>query len=243
MELRKIYETLNHFYTRIEPHHDTWILWLKKKTQREVFEVAVGTILVQNTSWKNVDIAIRNLLDKGIDSFIKLKTVDSEKLEQIIRPAGFYKQKTRYLFSLADLFSRLNLSNRQFPTRNELLEVKGIGRETADSILVYCFYQPVPIVGTYTRRFLTRMYADPGFLKQKYEKIQERIENEFSDDHFTLGKFHALIVAHCQKYCQKKQPLCDECFLRSNCIYGQEYKSNSKIASIQSKISKDKKKK
>lgn len=243
MELREIYESLTHFYSRIEPHHDTWMLWLKKKSEREIFEVAVGTILVQNTSWKNVDIAINNLFDEGIDSFLKLETVDFEKLEQVIRPAGFHKQKARYLIFLAELFCKLSQSNRQFPTRNELLKVKGIGRETADSILVYCFYQPFPIIGTYTRRFLTRIYADPEFLKLKYEKIQERIKIEFPDDYFTIGKFHALIVAHCQKFCQKNQPQCEECFLRGKCIFGQKYKSNRSIANIQSKISKSKKKK
>ena len=243
MELREIYELLIQFYPRIEPHHDTWMLWLKKKSEREIFEVAVGTILVQNTNWKNVDIAIKNLSDEGVNSFMKLKIVDFEKLEKIIRPAGFYKQKARYLISLTELFNKLSLSNRKIPTRDELLGVKGIGKETADSILVYCFYQPYPIIGTYTRRFLTRIYADPKFLKLKYEKIQEHIRIEFPDDYFIIGKFHALIVAHSQKLCLKNQPLCEECFVRSNCIFGWNYKSDRSIANIQSKISPPKKKK
>jgi len=242
MKLREIYETLILFYARIEPHHDTWMLWLKQKSEREIFEVAIGTILVQNTNWKNVDIAIKNLFDEGTDSFMKLKMLDIEKLEQIIRPAGFYKQKARYLISLAELFNKLNLSKRQFPTRNELLKVKGVGRETADSLLVYCFYQSSPIVGTYTRRFLTRLYANPEFLNLKYEKIQKSIKIKFPDDYFEIGKFHALIVAHCQKFCQKNQPLCEECFLRSKCIFGQKYKSDTSIANIQGKISPPKKK-
>jgi endonuclease-3 related protein len=243
MELKQIYEYLIHFYPRIEPHHNTWMLWLKKKSQMEIFEVAIGTILVQNTSWKNVEIAIKNLFDESIESFSKLQLVDTESLENLIRPAGFYKQKARYLLSLADLFNKLNVSNRQYPTRNELLEVKGIGRETADSILVYCFYQPFPIIGTYTRRFLTRIYADLAFLNLKYELLQDRIKNEFKDDYFALGNFHAHLVAHCQKFCHKNQPLCEECFLCNNCKYGRKYKTNVSIASIQSKISKPRTKK
>ncbi len=243
MELKQIYESLIHFYPRIEPHHKTWMLWLKKKSQMEIFKVAIGTILVQNTNWKNVDIAIKNLFDESIDSFLKLKLADTESLENLIRPAGFYKQKVRYLISLADLFNKLSESNRKYPTRNELLEVKGIGKETADSILVYCFYQPFPIIGTYTRRFLTRIYADLSFLNLKYEILQERIKNEFKEDNFALGNFHAHIVAHCQKFCHKNQPLCEECFLHNTCIYGRKYKTNVLVADIQSKISKPKVKK
>jgi endonuclease-3 related protein len=243
MELKQIYEYLIHFYPRIEPHHNTWMLWLKKKSHMEIFEVAIGTILVQNTSWKNVEIAIKNLFDKNIDSFSKLQLVDTESLENLIQPAGFYKRKARYLMSLADLFNKLLESNRQYPTRNELLKVRGIGKETADSILVYCFYQPYPIIGTYTRRFLTRVYADLAFLNLKYEIIQDRIRNEFEDDYYSLGNFHAHIVAHSQNFCQKNRPHCKECFLCNNCQYGRKHKTNVTIASIQSKISKPRVKK
>ena len=242
VELRSLYESLIEFYTRVDPHHDTWMLWLKKKSQIEIFEVAIGTVLVQNTNWKNVDIAIRNILDEGINSFLKLRMFDNKKLETIIRPAGFYKQKARYLLSLADLFIELEMSNRRIPTRSDLLSVKGIGRQTADSILVYCFYQPFPIIGTYTRRFLTRLYADTKFLTLKYETIQEHIKNEFPDSFFMLGNFHAHIVAHCQRYCQKNKPLCENCFLRNKCVYGMKFKTNKQIASIQDIISKPKKK-
>ena len=242
MELKQIYESLIDFYQRIEPHHDTWMLWLKKKSQMEIFEVAVGTVLVQNTSWKNVEKAIKNLFEKRINSFSKLKLIDTKELENIIRPAGFYKQKAQYLQSLATLFNYLKNSKRQIPTRNELLQVKGIGRETADSILVYCFYQPIPIIGTYTRRFLTRLYADPGFLNSKYDSLQERIKSEFQEDYFLLGNFHAHIVSHCQQYCQKNKPLCEKCFLREICLYGMKHKTNKQIAIIQDKISKQRKK-
>ena len=68
-ELKQIYESLIDFYPRIGSHHDTWMLWLKKKSQMEIFEVAIGTVLVQNTSWKNAEIAIKNLFDKSINSF------------------------------------------------------------------------------------------------------------------------------------------------------------------------------
>ena len=104
MELNDLYLKLSKSYIRIEPHHTTWMLWLKQKSKEELFEVAVGTILVQNTNWKNVDLAISNLFEKNIRSFRSLKATEPVHLEEIIRPAGFYKQKARSLYSLADVF-------------------------------------------------------------------------------------------------------------------------------------------
>ena len=241
--ISEVYELLNQHYLRLDPHAETWDLWIKgDKNPLETYEVAVGTILVQNTNWRNVNKAIANLKENYLINFEELYNIDSEKLKELIKPAGFYKQKCSYLKSLSSLFLR-SLLNDQTPTREELLACKGIGKETADSILVYCFQQSVPIVGTYTRRFLARLNGDIGYLKKKYEIIQKELAAELEDDFEVFGRFHALVVVHGQNYCQKNNPLCSECFLQASCTYGQKHQFDSKIAQIQNAITKSPKNK
>jgi endonuclease-3 related protein len=236
--LTEIYILLKAHYIRLDPHAETWDLWIKgNKNRTETYEVAIGTILVQNTNWKNVNIAIANLKKAHIFSFKKLQDIDREKLEQFIRPAGFYTQKAAYLKSLSKLF--LTYSHRnQPPSRQELLECKGIGKETADSILVYCFQHPIPIVGTYTRRFLARLHGKISYLTINYEIIQQELAKHLEDDFEVLGRFHALIVCHSQNICLKNSPKCSKCFLLDRCIYGQQHKTKPNIAQIQTVIAK-----
>ena len=231
-----LYKQLKQYYIRLDPHAETWDLWIKgNKTPSETFEVAVGTILVQNTNWRNVNKAIVNLKKNNVTSFKNLNEVFLEKLEQLIRPAGFYKQKALYLKSLSELFLTYSNSDES-PSRQELLNIKGIGKETADSILVYCFQQPVSIVWTYTRRFLARFQGEINYLKLAYDKIQKELVRNLKKDFEVLGRFHALVVCHGQNLCLKKSPRCSKCFLLDRCLYGQQHKTNPKIAHIQTII-------
>ncbi len=240
--LKEIYNQLNGHFIRLDPHAETWDLWIKgNKSRSETYEVAVGTILVQNTNWRNVNKVITNLKKASIFTFKKLHEIGLETLEQLVRPAGFYKQKAIYLKSLSKLF--LNFSNHDKPpSRQELLECKGIGKETADSILVYCFQRPIPIVGTYTRRFLARLHGKISYLTINYEKIQQELAKHLEDDFEVLGRFHALIVCHSQNICLKNSPMCSKCFLLDRCIYGQQHKTKPNIAQIQTVIAKPQKK-
>ena len=240
--ISEVYEQLNIHHIRLDPHAETWDLWIKgDKSPSETYEVAIGTILVQNTNWRNVNKAIANLKKNHIIAFEDILRISEEDLEVIIKPAGFFKQKSSYLKSLSDLLLRCFLEDRT-PSREELLACKGVGKETADSILVYCFQQPVPIIGTYTRRFLTRLYGEVDYLRKSYETIQKEIASKLERDFEVFGRFHALIVVHCQNYCQKSSPNCSECFLREFCIYGSKYEADSKIAQIQNLIVKTKNK-
>lgn len=241
--ISEIYKQLEKYYVRLDPHAETWILWIKAdKSPAEIYEVAIGTILVQNTNWRNVNKAINNLMRNNISSFEKLQKIEPEKLEQLIRPVGFYKQKALYLKSLSTLF--LTHSNRnESPSRQELLECKGIGKETADSILVYCYQQPIPIIGTYTRRFLARLCGNMSYLKVKYEDIQQELNEKLEKDFEVFGSFHALVVVHGQNLCQKNNPKCSQCFLFDHCIYGQQHQTNPEIAQIQTLITKSSKSK
>ncbi|MFX0124489.1 MAG: endonuclease III domain-containing protein [Candidatus Hodarchaeota archaeon] len=237
----EIYEQFKEHYNRLNPHAETWDLWIKgDKSSSEIYEVAIGTILVQNTNWRNVNKAIANLKKSNVFSFKQLQRVKEDELEELIKPAGFYKQKSIYLKSLSDLLLICFL-NEHTPSREELLACNGIGKETADSILVYCFQQPVPIIGTYTRRFLARLYGNMDYIRKKYEVIQDEIAKELEKDFEVFGRFHALIVVHGQNVCHKNKPRCSRCFILDSCTYGQKHLTDPKIAQIQNIITKSSK--
>lgn len=241
--ISEVYNQLKRYYNRFHPHGETWDLWIKEnKSPSEIYEVAVGTILVQNTNWRNVDKAIANLRSNNVSSFKHLQEIQLEKLEQLVRPAGFYTQKAQYLKSLSILLLFCYNRNKS-PSRQELIDCKGIGKETADSILVYCFQQPVTIVGTYTRRFLARLFGNVRYLKMKYENIQQELNKDLEKDFEVFGRFHALVVCHGQNLCQKNNPKCSQCFLLEDCVYGQQHKTDPEIAKIQTIITKSPKNK
>ena len=242
MQLRKLYQQLNQHYPVLKPHAKTWELWLKpNKRPSELFEVAIGTILVQNTNWRNVNHAVTNLKNEGITSFEQLQKMDPARLKALIKPARFYNQKVLYLQALSTLLVT-HQERGILPSRQQLLACKGIGKETADSIRVYCFQQAISVVGTYTRRFLARIRGDVNYLKAPYEAIQNEQSKELPKDPAILGRFHALIVCHGQNHCQKNAPKCLDCFLREKCMYGQNQETDPTIAQIQTLISPPKRK-
>ena len=187
------------------------------------FEVVVGAILTQNTNWKNVELAIRNLKKHNLLNPIKLYNANNDILKNNIKPAGFYNQKAIYLknickFIIDELKSditNLKQSATIEEARTKLLNIKGVGFETADSILLYAVKIPVFIIDLYTKRFLTRINI--SIPNNNYNDIQKYItDNINSDDIYLFSEFHALIVVHSKKYCRKK-PLCSRCFLNSYC--------------------------
>ena len=105
MNHTELFQLFKEHYVTFNPHHDTWILWTKdNKTKEEFFEVAIGTILVQNTNWKNVDKAVENLRSNKIFTFAKILGCEDELLIELIRPAGFFKQKAEYLKAISKIF-------------------------------------------------------------------------------------------------------------------------------------------
>lgn len=186
------------------------------------FEVVVGAILTQNTNWKNVEIAIRNLKEHNLLNPLKLYNASNDILKNYIKPAGFYNQKAIYLKNICKFIidklkndiTNLKLYNAN-EARNKLLNIKGIGFETADSILLYALKMPLFIIDLYTKRFLTRINI--LLPNNNYNDIQKYItENINNNDVNLFSEFHALIVEHSKKYC-RKNPLCSHCFLNSYC--------------------------
>jgi len=169
------------------------------------WEIISGAILTQNTAWNNVEKAIGNLLAAGVMSpECVLATPDTE-LQELIRPAGFFKQKCAYLKAMAAFIlereSAFEQSADVWALRKELLSVKGVGRETADSILLYAFNKPIFVIDAYTRRVAERHLHLDGTLH--YDILQKIFMDALPADVTIYNEYHALIVALCKESCRK----------------------------------------
>jgi endonuclease III related protein len=203
-------EYFNSMFTALGPQH-----WWPGNSR---FEIILGAILTQNTSWNNVEGALTKLRAARRMSPAAIEKVPLRQLQRLIRSSGYYRQKARKLKAFCE-FLRQEYGGslkRMFETptillREKLLAVFGIGPETADSILLYAGEHPVFPVDAYTRRLLLRH----GWIneKTKYEDIRWLFERQFSGDARRFNEFHALIVSNGKKFCRVQQPLCDQCSL------------------------------
>jgi len=192
--------------------------WWPGETQ---FEIIVGAVLTQSTAWHNVTLAIDSLKKNGLMELKPLLEVNPEQVKPLINPVGFFNVKYRRLRNLLEYLSG-HFENferfRHLPLdllRNELLNVSGVGPETADSILLYAFDRPTFVVDAYTRRLFSRLGYD-WMEKASYEEIQKFLMGQLPSDYKIYNEFHALIVVHCKEVCRKK-PLCWTCvFSREN---------------------------
>jgi endonuclease-3 related protein len=157
------------------------------------FEVCVGAILTQNTNWRNVEKALENLIKAKKVSAESMAKTSLPLLEKLIRPSGFYRQKARRLKEFSKFVCDFDGFYKNV-TREQLLAVKGIGRETADSILLYACNKPYFVVDAYTRRLLSEMKLISG--KEDYDEIRKMFEKNLPTDVNTYKEFHALIVEH-----------------------------------------------
>ncbi|MBI2040508.1 MAG: endonuclease [DPANN group archaeon] len=184
MDLMQIYRQL---YERYGPQY-----WWPGDSREEII---IGAILTQSTSWKNVEKAIVNLKKNNLINFNKILKTKDEKLAQIIKPAGYNNQKAKKLKAAAKFFLELNkkpTTKDQIPTRERLLNIWGIGPETADSILLYAYDQPEFVVDTYTKR----IFAQLKLIKPdaKYSEIKIFFESNLPKDVKLFNEYHALIV-------------------------------------------------
>jgi endonuclease-3 related protein len=179
----------------------------------------VGAILIQHTAWRNAEKALDNLRRAGLLEPQRLLRISGPRLAALIRPAGMPRVKTKRLGNFLRWYQKQggfeDLQRRATPDlRSELLAVNGIGRETADDVLVYAFRRPVFVVDAYARRIFRRFGLISG--AEGYEQIRKRVEGAMPDDPHRLGEFHALLVAHAKASCRSR-PLCDGCCLRRRC--------------------------
>ena len=185
------------------------------------FEVVIGAILTQNTAWSNVEKAIAALKAAIPLAPSALLQLDRRCLEALIRPAGFFRQKAERLQLFAahlldhhggELSAMLAGPLEQ--VRCELLHCKGIGPETADSILLYAGGQPSFVVDAYTRRLFTRLGLLQG--DERYEEIRRLFMDHLPHNSDLFNEYHALIVEQCKRHCRVK-PLCSSCPLQTDC--------------------------
>jgi endonuclease-3 related protein len=188
------------------------------------FEVAIGAILTQNTAWTNVERAIANLKAAGALTAAALATLAPVTLAELIRPAGFFRQKTERLQRLATLLARdyageiVSLCAGPLDgARQRLLALTGIGPETADVILLYAAHRPTFVVDAYTRRVFARLGHLHG--SDSYAIIRARFMGALPHEAALFNEYHALIVALAKRYCRKRQPDCPLCPLHSRCRF------------------------
>jgi endonuclease-3 related protein len=186
---------------------------------RSPFEVIVGAILVQNTSWVNVERAIASLRHAKLLSPSALEKVLQAKLARLIRSSGYFRQKARKLKEFVKFLGKEHRGSLavmfRSPTaklREQLLGVHGIGPETADSILLYAGNHPVFVVDAYTRRILRRHGLAHG--KERYEEIRGLFEKSLPNAPELFNEFHALLVHTGKNFCRARAPLCSRCALR-----------------------------
>lgn len=184
------------------------------------FEVMVGAVLTQNTNWGNVEKALENLRRYGLLSPERLLSVDVAQLAEFIRPAGYYRLKAGRLNNLLRFFReecKLRLECLEAmdmdELREKLLGVKGVGPETADSILLYALNMPSFVVDTYTMRIMNRHGLVPE--DADYHELRDYFMDVLPGDAAMYNEFHALIVRTAKEWCKKKNPCCDDCPLRS----------------------------
>jgi len=217
-ELMKIYELLNKRYGNLN--------WWPADSP---YEVMVGAVLTQNTNWGNVEKALANFANFGKTLAPELiEAMPTEELIDVIRPAGFFNQKAVYLKAVTAWFKNYGYdidkvkSGNLKSLRKELLAVKGVGKETADSILLYAFNFPTFVIDAYTRRLLERL----GFeVPKEYDDIKALFEEELPHDEKLRNNYHACIVINAKEHCKVK-PICTDCPLVKKCAYG---KNNGEI--------------
>lgn len=196
------------------------------------FEVMVGAILTQRTSWANVELAIRNLKESGLLEVEGLASARPKRVMELVRPSGFYRQKAKRVMNLARHVSSDYRSLDEFfqkPVRElrmELLAIEGIGKETADSIMLYAGEKPVFVVDAYTNRLCERLGlpVETG----NYDEVQSFFLGNLPRDVELYKEFHALIVHHSKETCRKK-PACDVCPLIGRCAFAGKRKMKKKI--------------
>jgi len=175
------------------------------------FEVAIGAVLTQNTSWKNAAKAVSALSAAGMIDPARLASATHEEVAVLVHSSGYYNQKARRLGILARYFLEAGDCP---PERESLLALEGIGPETADSILLYAFSRTFFVVDAYTKRLFSKLGVIRG--NESYDRIRGLFEGSLERTPEIYNEYHALVVAQCKRVCLRV-PVCNECPISALC--------------------------
>lgn len=205
--MRKLIEIYRRLYRTFGPQH-----WWPGDSP---FEIAIGAILTQNTNWGNVEKAIENLKRVKTLNAKSIQDMRAERLASLIKPAGYFNIKAKrlkaFIYFLLNEYhgSMKRMRDVEMRTlRTKLLEIHGIGPETADSILLYALEKPVFVIDAYTKRVLSRH----GIMEhtKPYEEFQDLFHSTLKKDLRLFNEYHALFVRLGKTYC-RKNPRCEDC--------------------------------
>jgi endonuclease-3 related protein len=183
------------------------------KTEAERFEIILGAILTQNTSWTNVEKVITNLKNKNLLGKNQLKRIPGQRLASLIRSSGYYNQKSRKI--------REFLAYKGPVERQELLKIWGLGPETVDSMLLYAYNEPVFVIDAYTKRIFSRLLPEKTSRLKTYEEWRQFFESKLPKNTKIFKEYHALLVKLAKENCRKK-PECAKCPLKLCCRYNHQ---------------------
>ena len=191
--------------------------WWPVQGKNKELEISLGAILTQSTSWKNVEKAIKNLINNGLLDKDKLSKISSRQLASLIKSSGYYNQKAKKIknfikFLQTNDFEELRAMSIS-DARKKLLGVNGVGEETADSILLYALNKPIFVIDAYTKRIFSRV-LEKNF--NFYGGWQKFFHANLPKDARLFNEYHALLVALGKDFCRKK-PLCGECPISQFC--------------------------
>ena len=178
----------------------------RERSQEEIFEIIVGAILTQNTSWTNVEKALSSLRKNNVLNRKKLVNLSDIELTQMIKSAGYYNQKVKKIREFLKFDKKIN--------RENLLGIWGFGPETVDSILLYAYNKPIFVIDSYTKRIFFRI----GLCSKdiSYTELQDLFYKNLKKDYKIFNEYHALIVEHAKQHCSSK-PKCAGCCLNEVC--------------------------
>jgi endonuclease-3 related protein len=203
---------LNQIYSRLYKHFGPQHWW----PADSAFEVMVGAVLTQNTAWANVERAIKNLKKANALSLNKIYHLPPKKLAQLIRPAGYFNVKAKRLQNLMDfLYNKCQrdltrLFKKEIPElRQALLKINGVGKETADSIILYAANKPIFVIDAYTKRVLSRHKILDS--SKDYDAFQDLFMQNLPRNARLFNEYHALIVRLAKDFCSNQKPKCVKC--------------------------------
>ncbi len=206
-------------YQQLQAEHGN-LRWWPADTP---FEVALGAILTQATAWRNVEKALDNL--KAADAFTpeQIHAISQDELEKLVHPSGYFRMKAKKVRAFVNHIVERPMAvmfEQDVPElRKELLSIYGVGPETADSIILYAAEKPSFVVDTYTYRLISRLgWVEGNF---HYERLRTLFMDNLPHDVNLFNEYHALIVRHGARVCQKT-PDCEACCLQSQCDFFQD---------------------